>query len=56
MQASLGLQGNITDDGGGTYGGDIVTSGKVQSGSIILGTHRHTGVTTGGGTSGGPTP
>lgn len=56
MNAGLGLQGNITDDGGGIYTGDFVTSGKVQSGTIILGTHKHTGVTTGGGTSRGPTP
>lgn len=56
MNAGLGLQGNITDDGGGTYGGDIVTSGKVQSGTIVLGTHRHGGVQTGSGTSGTPVP
>lgn len=50
------LAGNIEGIGGGTYGGDFVTSGKVQSGTIVLGTHRHGGVITGGGQSGGPVP
>lgn len=35
---------------------DIKTTGIIQSGTIILGTHKHLGVTTGAGTSGGPTP
>lgn len=36
--------------------GSIQASGEITSGSIPLSTHKHTGVTTGGGTSGGPTP
>lgn len=62
VTGNLQLGGNIVDDGGGTYTGDIHTSGTVTgdtdvvSGTIHLKTHRHTGVTTGGGTSGGPTP
>lgn len=41
--------------------GNIVTTGEVNGGTvkqglIVLGTHKHTGVQTGGGTSGGPTP
>lgn len=49
--------------GGGTMtsDGDIITTGKVTAsevseGAIRLGTHKHTGVTTGGGTSGTPVP
>lgn len=34
--------------------GDITASGEVKAGPIALGTHRHSGVQTGGGTSGGP--
>lgn len=62
MQAGLGLQGDITDDGGGTYGGNFHTSGTitgdtdVKSGTISLKTHRTSGVTTGGGISGVPVP
>lgn len=41
--------------------GDLIATGKVQGaevkeGSIRLGTHKHIGVQTGGGTSGTPTP
>lgn len=42
MNAGLGLQGDITAEGGGTYTGDFVTSGKIQSGAIVLDTHHHT--------------
>lgn len=41
--------GNIT--AGGTLQGAVVKQGLIE-----LGTHKHTGVTTGGGTSGTPTP
>lgn len=34
----------------------VVTGGITGAGGIVLETHRHTGVATGGGTSGGPTP
>lgn len=37
-------------------GSVTVTAGDVTAGTIPLKTHRHTGVTTGGGTSAGPTP
>jgi hypothetical protein len=62
VTGNLQLGGSIVDDGGGTYTGDIHTSGTITgdtdvvSGLIHLKTHKHTGVTTGGGTSGGPTP
>lgn len=61
-QANLELAGDIVNEGGGTYDGNIHTTGtltadtNVISGTIALRTHKHTGVTTGGGTSGGPTP
>lgn len=53
---NLELVGTVVNEGGGRYDGDFDTSGVVKSGTIVLGTHKHTGVTTGGGTSGGPTP
>lgn len=44
--------------GSATFGGTINAVGDIttQVGNISLGTHRHTGVDPGGGTSGGPTP
>lgn len=50
------VQGTLTQSGGGaaTFSGDITTSGNVQSGTIILGTHLHSGVTSGGDNTGGP--
>lgn len=41
--------------GGLTVSGAIAGA-TVTAGGIGLTTHKHTGVTTGGGTSGGPTP
>lgn len=58
----LQIAGAIQAIGGGTYSQNIHTSGTVtgdagvSSGGIGLTTHKHTGVTTGGGTTGGPTP
>lgn len=43
-------------DGKITTTGDIETSGDVKAGGVSLKTHKHTGVTTGGGISGTPTP
>jgi len=51
--AAGGVPGTIT--GQVITGSTSVTSPVVQSGDIILGTHRHLGVTTGSGTSAGPT-
>jgi len=42
MQAGLGLQGAITDDGGGTYTGNFTTTGEVTAGNIGLKAHHHT--------------
>lgn len=36
--------------------GDITAAGEITSGIVSLGTHKHGGVTTGGGTSGTPIP
>jgi phage baseplate assembly protein V len=63
-QLVAGSIGTTTGTGGSgnvAISGDINATGKVEGsevkeGSIRLGTHRHTGVQTGGGTSGGPTP
>jgi hypothetical protein len=49
--ASIGTSGS----GSATIGGNL-TAAQVTAGGIGLSTHKHTGVTTGGGTSGGPTP
>lgn len=43
-------------DGDITSTGSITADGEVTAGTIPLKTHKHTGVTTGGGTSGPPTP
>lgn len=47
--------GTITSAGNISTTGTI-TGGEVKEGSIRLGTHKHSGVSTGSGTSGGPTP
>lgn len=49
--ASIGTSGG----GSATIGGTLSAS-EVTAGGIPLSSHKHTGVTTGGGTSGGPTP
>lgn len=63
---SAGSFGAVTSGGGTgdmavagkiTAAGDIEsTGGDIKQGAIKLGTHKHLGVTTGGGTSGTPTP
>lgn len=61
VDGSINLNGTIQSFTGGAYGGNISTTGTIEGGTvkqglIVLGTHKHTGVQTGGGTSGGPTP
>lgn len=46
----------ITDVGGGELSADLKTTGDVVAGTISLKTHRTTGVQTGSGISGVPTP
>lgn len=47
---------NVTINGDVTVNGKVTTTGDVKAGTISLQAHKHTGVTAGGGTSGGPTP
>ena len=48
---------NITaTDGSAQMTGNFNVTGEVTANGIPLSTHKHTGVQTGGGTSGGPTP
>ncbi|NPS37572.1 hypothetical protein HPT15_13195 [Pseudomonas aeruginosa] len=46
----------VTINGDMKVNGRVDTTGDVKAGTISLQTHRHTGVTPGSGTSGGPTP
>lgn len=60
MNAALKLAGAIQSASGGQYSQNISTSGTVTASDVISGlihllTHKHLGVTTGGGTSGLPT-
>lgn len=53
----VNLQGNFAQTGGNaTMSGSLTTTGQVKAAGIPLSTHKHTGVTAGGATSGGPTP
>ncbi|MGY2438550.1 Gp138 family membrane-puncturing spike protein [Pseudomonas sp. SDO52101_S400] len=61
--ALVSAQGNITltaplvtINGDVKVNGRVDSTGDVKAGTISLQTHKHTGVTAGGGTSGGPTP
>lgn len=47
---AIALTGTVTVEG------TLTATSVATAGGIVLGTHRHTGVTTGVGTSGGPTP
>lgn len=50
------IKGNVTVQGNLTSTGTITGNTVVTNSGIGLGTHKHTGVQTGSGTSGGPTP
>jgi hypothetical protein len=54
IEGNLLLGGTIEAAAGGTYAGNISTSGNVTAGTVSLKTHIHSGVTTGGGDSGPP--
>jgi hypothetical protein len=61
ITGNLALGGQITAVGGGTFAGHFETSGDVIAGvggadQVGLQTHKHGGITTGGGQSGSPTP
>lgn len=61
ISGGLTVGGTITAPGGGAISGDFEVSGEIKGatvtdGTISLGNHKHTGVQTGGGTSGTPIP
>lgn len=61
ISGSLTIGGTISAPGGGAISGNFEVDGQIKGatitdGTISLGTHKHIGVTTGGGTSGTPTP
>lgn len=53
---TLAAPAGVSITGDLTVSGSIGGSGGITDGGISLTTHKHTGVTTGGGTSGGPVP
>lgn len=50
LASTVAITGNLT------VSGTIVSTGEISKGAIGLSTHKHSGVSTGGGTSGGPVP
>lgn len=54
--ANITMTGNITHTGNTNQTGSTTVTGEVTAGSIPLTTHKHTGVQTGAGNTGGPTP
>lgn len=56
VTGAITVSGTITAPGGGAISGNLEVSGDVKAGTVSLKTHIHSGVTTGGGTSGPPTP
>jgi phage baseplate assembly protein gpV len=55
ITGNLTLGGTISGTGGGAIAGNLQMAGTVQGGSVVLNTHIHAGVTTGGGVTAGPT-
>ena len=53
---TIAASGGITITGDVAVTGKITASGEIEGNNVHLSTHTHTGVTTGGGTSGAPTP
>lgn len=53
---TVNITGQINLTGSMDATGNLSADGEVTAGTIPLTTHKHTGVTTGAGTSGGPTP
>jgi hypothetical protein len=56
VTGALRLSGSIVNLTGARYTGNIDTAGNITSDTVVLKTHTHSGVSTGGGTSGPPTP
>jgi hypothetical protein len=55
ITGALTLGGTISGTGGAPISGNLHMAGNVQGGSVVLNTHIHAGVTTGGGVTAGPT-
>ena len=55
ITGNLTLGGTISGTGGAPIAGNLHMAGNVQGGSVVLNTHVHAGVTTGGGVTAGPT-
>jgi hypothetical protein len=55
ITGNLTLGGTISAIGGGAIAGNLHMAGTVQGGTVVLNTHIHGGVTTGGGVTAGPT-
>lgn len=56
LQGNVHTTGTLQQDGAVTANSTITAAGEVKGKGIPLSTHKHTGVQTGGGTSGPPTP
>ncbi len=56
LGAGADVTGAVTQTGNFTLTGAFTATGEITSGAIPLTTHKHTGVTTGSGTSAGPVP
>ena len=55
ITGNLTLGGTISGTGGAAIAGNLHMAGTVQAGTVVLNTHVHAGVTTGGGVTAGPT-
>lgn len=53
INGNLAVNGNVTTSGNSTTSGTL-TGGTVKQGSIVLGSHTHSGVQSGGGSTGAP--
>ncbi len=61
IKGAIAIDGHVSQNpgGGGTIdfgNANIQTTGTVKQGTVVLGTHTHSGVQTGGGNSGPPVP
>lgn len=52
---NININGTTTQTGNMTMTGQVTQTGGMSIGGVTFGSHKHTGVQTGGGTSGGPT-
>jgi phage baseplate assembly protein gpV len=55
ITGALTVSGTITGPSGAAITGNLHAAGTVQGGTVVLNTHIHAGVTTGGGVTAGPT-